>query len=95
MSVGHLHRLFKTEPLSPSQYLWSRRLEACSRELLDPRRAKVSVAEIAFKWGFNDAAHFSRAFRDRFNCSPREWRRQAQVTDTAVIATAPSSLSWQ
>lgn len=93
MSVGHLHRLFKTEPLSPSQYLWSRRLEACSRELLDSRRAKVSVAEIAFRWGFNDAAHFSRAFRDRFNCSPREWRRRAQVTGTAAIATAPSSLS--
>ena len=81
MSVGHLHRLFKTEPLSPSQYLRNRRLEACSRELLDARRAKASVAEIAFKWGFNDAAHFSRAFRDRFDCSPREWRRQAQIKD--------------
>jgi len=81
MSVGHLHRLFKTEPLSPSQYLRTRRLEACSRELLDARRAKASVAEIAFKWGFNDAAHFSRAFRDRFDCSPREWRRQAQIKD--------------
>jgi len=91
MSVGHLHRLFKTEPLSPSQYLWSRRLEACSRELLDPRRAKVSVAEIAFSWGFNDAAHFSRAFRERFNCAPREWRRQALVAGAA----APGSASWQ
>ena len=76
MSAGHLHRLFKNEPQSPSQYLWSRRLDACSRDLLDPRRAKTSVAEIAFGWGFNDAAHFSRAFRDRFSCSPREWRRQ-------------------
>lgn len=26
--------------------------------------------------GFNDAAHFSRAFRERFGCSPREWRQQ-------------------
>jgi AraC-like DNA-binding protein len=76
MSTGHLHRLFKSEPLSPSQYLWNRRLEACSRDLLDPRRAKASVAEIAFGWGFNDAAHFSRTFRDRFSTSPREWRRQ-------------------
>jgi AraC-like DNA-binding protein len=76
MSVGHLHRIFKTEPLSPSQYLWNRRLEACSRELLDPRRAGASVGEIAFGWGFIDAAHFSRAFRLRFDCSPREWRRQ-------------------
>jgi AraC-like DNA-binding protein len=76
MSVGHLHRLSKGEPQSPAQYLWSRRLEACSRELLDPRRAKASVAEVAFGWGFNDAAHFSRAFRERFDRSPREWRQQ-------------------
>jgi AraC-like DNA-binding protein len=90
MSVGHLHRLFKTEPLSPSQYLWNRRLEACSRELLDPRRAKVSVAEIAFSWGFNDAAHFSRAFRERFHSAPREWRRQlGDVSATTAPKASP------
>jgi len=32
------------------------------------------VSEIAFGLGFNDAAHFSRAFRVRFGASPREWR---------------------
>jgi AraC-like DNA-binding protein len=77
MSVGHLHRLFRDEPMSPAQYLWHRRLEACGRDLLDPRRAKASVAEIAFGWGFNDAAHFSRAFRERYGCSPRQWRQRA------------------
>jgi AraC-like DNA-binding protein len=76
MSVGHLHRLFKNEAMSPAQYLWHRRLEACGRDLLDPRRGKASVAEIAFGWGFNDAAHFSRAFRERYGCSPREWRQR-------------------
>ena len=76
ISVGHLHRLFKSDPLPPAQYVWNRRLEACGRELLDPRRGKASVAEIAFGWGFNDAAHFSRAFRGRFGCSPREWRQR-------------------
>ncbi len=80
MSAGHIHRLFKSEPMSPSQYVWSRRLEACSRDLLDPRRTNVSVAEIAFSWGFNDAAHFSRAFRERFHFSPREWRRQVRIS---------------
>ena len=48
ISVGHLHRLFKCDPLPPAQYMWNRRLEACGRELLDPRRGKASVAEIAF-----------------------------------------------
>ena len=79
MSIGHLHRLFHREPQSPSQYLWSRRLEACSRELLDPRNASRPVATIAFRWGFNDAAHFSRAFREKFGVAPREWRRRGGV----------------
>jgi AraC-like DNA-binding protein len=76
VSVSHIHRVFRSEPLTPSQYIWERRLEACSRDLLEPRLAGRPVAEIAYGRGFNDAAHFSRAFRERFGCSPREWRQQ-------------------
>jgi AraC-like DNA-binding protein len=92
ISVGHLHRLFACEPLPPSQYVWNRRLEACGRELLEPRRGKASVAEIAFGWGFNDAAHFSRAFRGRFGCSPREWRQQAGKPDQARITSSAAAV---
>jgi AraC-like DNA-binding protein len=77
LSVGHIHRLFKNEALTPAQYMWNRRLEACGRDLIDRRYAHQSVAEIAFRWGFNDAAHFSRAFRDRFGMSPRDWRNRS------------------
>ena len=80
MSVRHWHRLFKSEPLSPSQDLCNRRLEPCSRELLDPRRGRAAVAEIAFAWSFNDAAHSSRAFRKRFHASPRKGRRHGVVS---------------
>ncbi|MDB5874299.1 MAG: AraC family transcriptional regulator [Ramlibacter sp.] len=76
MSVAHIHRLFRNEATTPAQYIWGRRLEACSRDLLDPRRAHRSISEIAYGWGFNDAAHFSRAFRERFGVSPRGWRQQ-------------------
>jgi len=76
MSVSQIHRVFKSEPLTPSQYIWERRLEACSRDLLDPRLAGRPMGEIAYGRGFSDAAHFSRAFRERFGCSPREWRQQ-------------------
>ena len=76
VSASHIHRIFKSEPLTPSQYIWERRLEACSRDLLEPRMAGRPVADIAYGRGFNDAAHFSRAFRERFGCSPREWRQQ-------------------
>jgi len=76
VSASHIHRIFKSEPLTPSQYIWERRLEACSRDLLEPRMAGRPVADIAYGRGFNDAAHFSRAFRERFGCSPRAWRQQ-------------------
>lgn len=77
MSVGHLHRLFAAEPMTPAQFLMGRRLEYCSRDLLDARWAMRPVSEIGFRWGFNDAAHFSRAFRQRFGLPPREWRMRA------------------
>ncbi|WP_077002751.1 helix-turn-helix domain-containing protein [Variovorax sp. KK3] len=87
LSPSQIHRVFKAEPLTPAQYIWERRLEACSRDLLTPQLAGRTVAEIAFGRGFSDAAHFSRAFRERFGCSPREWRLQSQG---ATSADAPS-----
>jgi AraC-like DNA-binding protein len=80
LSAGHVHRLFKGEAVPLSQYIWNHRLDACSRDLLDPRLASQSVSAIAYDWGFNDAAHFSRAFRDKFGCAPRDWRRSKGVT---------------
>lgn len=74
ISVSHIHRLFRNEATSPTHYIWNQRLEGCRRDLLDPRLAKHSISEVAFSWGFNDAAHFSRAFREHFGESPRDWR---------------------
>ncbi|WPG41241.1 helix-turn-helix domain-containing protein [Variovorax sp. EBFNA2] len=95
MSTSHLHRLFKTEPLSPAQYVWNERLEGCSRELLDERRKKIPVAQIAYGWGFSDAAHFSRTFRDRFGCTPTDWRRNAQVVDGSQTVRDAGAASAQ
>jgi AraC-like DNA-binding protein len=36
--------------------------------------AKVSIGEIAFRWGFSSQAHFSRAIRARYDNSPTELR---------------------
>src|SRR5207344_2254884 len=46
VSAGHIHRLFRSEPLTASRYIWERRLDACSRDLLEPRLAGRPLAEI-------------------------------------------------
>ncbi len=58
-----------------AQYLRSRRLERCRMDLGSPVCAKLSISEICFRWGFNESAHFSRAFRNEYGQSPREYRR--------------------
>lgn len=76
ISAAHLHRLFRCEPESPAQWLWTQRLEACKRALADPAYRGRSVSALAFSWGFNDAAHFSRAFKQRYGMPPSAWRAQ-------------------
>ena len=76
-SPSTLHRAFVGEPCSITEWIWAQRLERVKRDLCDPALASRSVSEVAFSWGFNDAAHFSRAFRARFGCAPREFRAGA------------------
>jgi transcriptional regulator GlxA family with amidase domain len=38
------------------------------------------VGEIAFAAGFNVLSHFSRAYRARYGCAPRNARRAAVAT---------------
>jgi len=55
-------------------HLWSRRLEQAAADLRDPLKVPLSVAQIAFANGFEDAAHFTRAFKKRFGRTPGQWR---------------------
>ena len=77
LSPSTLHRAWSGEPSSLADWIWSQRLDAARRDLCSPGLARRSVSQIAFHWGFNDAAHFSRAFRARFGCAPRELRARA------------------
>ncbi|BBA36414.1 transcriptional regulator with cupin sensor, AraC family [Methylocaldum marinum] len=77
LSSRYINDLFKDEETSLMRHVWRRRLDQCGKDLLDPAHAGHSLSEIAFRWGFNDLSHFSRAFRQRFGCSPREYRQHA------------------
>ncbi len=74
LSPSTLHRAWAGEACSIAEWLWAQRLDAARRDLCDPGQSARGVSEIAFSWGFNDAAHFSRAFRARFACSARQLR---------------------
>lgn len=63
--------------ISVSGQIWRRRLTQASEHLLDPRQAGRSVGDIAFDCGFADTAHFARAFKRQYGCTPREWRNRA------------------
>lgn len=77
MSVRHIHRLFRNEPLHLMQWVWSERLRHCYAELNRESQRHRTVAQIAYDWGFNDAAHFSRTFRQRYGLAPTELRERA------------------
>jgi acetamidase/formamidase/AraC-like DNA-binding protein len=74
LSPRYLQQLFKVGATSFGEYLKSRRLERCRLDLGNPALAHFSITELCFRWGFNDAANFSRAFSARFGLSPKAYR---------------------
>lgn len=75
LSARYISSLFEEEGTSLMRYVWQRRLENCRKDMQNPVYTGQRLTEIAFRWGFTDAAHFSRAFKQQFGCSPSEYRR--------------------
>ena len=80
LSSRYINSLFEEQGTSLMRYVWQRRLALIAKELLDPRSAGVRLADIAYRRGFNDLSHFSRAFKRRFGESPRIWREQHRTS---------------
>jgi AraC-like DNA-binding protein len=56
-----------------SQWIIAARLER-ARAQLSGGTQEVTIAAVAHRCGFADAAHFARRFRGAYGLSPREWR---------------------
>ncbi len=85
VSVRYIQKLFEEAGESFGQYVRRRRLENCHSELANPLYRGSSVSEICFRWGFNDAAHFSRRFHQMYGQSPRSFRREAMQDGDAAV----------
>lgn len=75
ISERRLRALLAAEGEGFGAYLLRRRLERCAAWLRDPHWRGISITQVAFRAGFNNATHFGHAFRQRYGVTPRDWRR--------------------
>lgn len=84
ISPRYLQKLFESIDDSFGHYVKVRRLERCRLDLRSPLHVQKSISDILFQWGFNDSASFSRAFREQYGVSPREYRKAPASDDDAI-----------
>jgi AraC-like DNA-binding protein len=77
LSQRYLRTIFSISGEKISAYIMRRRLEECARQMRIPAWSGHTLTEIAFSWGFNSAAHFTRSFHEQFGVTPRDFRRSA------------------
>lgn len=93
ISTRHLHELFHQQGTTVSAWIREQRIECVRRELGDPVHAHRAIAEIAACWGYPDASHFSRTFRQQVGVAPSAFRRAALKSARAgtLSPSAPPS----
>ncbi|MEY9880724.1 helix-turn-helix domain-containing protein [Bradyrhizobium sp. USDA 329] len=77
ISERYVHKLLARSGSSFTDYVIDHRLDGAARDLRDPATADRAIGTIAFDWGFSDLSHFTRRFKQRFGCRPRDWRAKA------------------
>jgi AraC-like DNA-binding protein len=74
VSVRALHRAFEAHQDSLAATIRRQRLEACRKDLLN---GTLPVSSVGRRWGFDDPAHFSRAFKAEYGLPPGSYRERA------------------
>nr|WP_235367041.1 helix-turn-helix transcriptional regulator [Rhodococcus sp. Chr-9] len=82
VSVRTLHRLFSATGQGVAEHIRTLRLERIKTELADPTSRRYTISALARKWGFLDPSTFSRAFKDAYGITAREWAASASAPPT-------------
>lgn len=69
-SPRHINRIFEAAGESFMRFTWNRRLERARARIRAAGDSSESITDIALSCGFKNLSHFSRAFRQRFACTP-------------------------
>ena len=74
ISRSYLYRIFKQElGISPQRAILNFRLEKAA---LLMENSRANLTEIALSCGFCDLAHFSKAYKDKYNVRPKAEKRR-------------------
>ncbi|MCY1522231.1 Transcriptional activator NphR [compost metagenome] len=74
ISLRYLHQLFQGTGATVARHIQEMRLDGCARELISLPAHAYSISYLAYSWGFESPAHFSRTFRNRFQMTARDYR---------------------
>lgn len=78
MSRAQLYRLFAEES-GVSAYIQLRRLQQAKHILQNDLSTRHRISRLSSQFGFKSDAHFSRAFKKAFGCSPKDARELAST----------------
>ena len=87
ISEYHFHRIYRnssTETLN--QFMTRIKMERSAIYLLVNQ--KITITEIAFRYGYNDSSSYNRAFRKHFGRSPTQFRKEQErsiIWDKAMV----------
>ncbi len=87
LSRTFLYALLAEAGISFASEVRKRRLSAVDRDLRDPCYAGVTLADLAYRWGFDDASSFTRTYRAYFDATPKT-RRAASIAARGSNAVA-------
>ena len=82
-SIPHFHRVFTAHVgESAISYVRRLRLDRAARKL---RMGAVDITEVALTAGYDSHAAFSKAFKQQFGMSPREFRQLGCTAATQLL----------
>ncbi len=91
-SKRYLHQVFATENTTIERHIWRLRIERCCEALAERGKADQSISAIAFEWGFNSSAHFSRLFKAQVGVAPTSFRRRLAAANSPEKAAGKVGL---
>jgi AraC family transcriptional regulator, positive regulator of tynA and feaB len=88
VSLRLLQRVFTERGETVMGRVWEERANQAAKLLASPVALHRSITEIAFTCGFNDSAHFTRAFAARMSVTPSQWRKWMHEENRVLLSHA-------